>query len=60
MKKIKGTRKIVLIIVLVALVLGYYFYLSNRNTPAGSEETERESAQPGSSDQLSADTARSS
>ena len=42
MKKIKGTRKIVLIIVLAALVLGYYFYLSNRNTPAGSEETDVE------------------
>ena len=42
MKEIKGTRKIVMIIVLVALVLGYYFYLSNRNASSESEKTDVE------------------
>lgn len=42
MKRFKGTKGIVLLMVLACLIVGYYFYLSNGDKPEASEETESE------------------
>ena len=38
MKMFKGTKGMVILVFLVLLVLGYYFYLSNRSMPEKTEE----------------------
>lgn len=38
MKMFKGTKGMVILVFLVLLVLGYYFYLSNRSVPEKTEE----------------------
>ena len=38
MKMFKGTKGMVILVFLVLLVLGYYFYLSNRSIPEKTEE----------------------
>lgn len=42
MKMFKGTKGVVIFGFLIILVLGYYFYLSNRNTPDKTEEVTAE------------------
>lgn len=42
MKMFKGTKGVIILLFLVALVLGYYFYLSNRNDPETTDEVSAE------------------
>lgn len=42
MNRFKGTKGIILLCVLVCLVVGYYFYLSNKEKPEESETVEAE------------------
>lgn len=42
MKRFKGTKGIILLIVIACLVVGYYFYLSNRSVPDEPEQAETE------------------
>lgn len=42
MKRFKGTKGMILLVILVCLVLGYYFYLSNREEPEDEETVEAE------------------
>lgn len=42
MKMFKGTKGVIILMVLVCLVLGYYFYLSNRSKPEETHEVAAE------------------
>ena len=44
MKRFKGTKGIIILIVLVALMVGYYFYLSNKSGKEASEADKEMSA----------------
>lgn len=42
MKRFKGNKGIILLIIIAVMIISYYFYLSNREVADGSEQTEVE------------------